>query len=392
MAESALLITGKKLWIAVATLVVATLLGAFLMPASTGGKIYQGKPLKDWCLLMFSNDPRQRAEATNFFGMQGVRILPELVVMLEPGDPYYRNVAWHHTDWLPQPIRVILLRRIRYPASDEIRMGATRALGMLGPAASMAAPALGKILEAGKPPSIWESAGALARLGASGVPALTNALQHRDATVRQAAASGLEQMGPSGSNAVPALVARLGDLNDPVREAVIRALASMSPASTHSLLEQVEHGQIRARIDAARALGMARVSRRLAEQPLLHMAEDPDAEVRSQALEALGDVLAIDPPAVARLIEGLGDDDRRVRASAAKSLGQLQGKAAVAVPALQRQLQDKSDASREAAAKALGQIGKSSTTAIPDLERLLQDRSPSVRQAATNALLILREL
>jgi len=374
-------------WLIAAGLVAAAaFLGGVLAPPTAGARVYQGKPLRIWCQQALSNDPRLSSEATNVLAQAGVAVIPHLSALLESGDPFYRTWAWRHSEWLPRAARTEILRRVKYPDSDTIRMGAARALGLFGPAAQGEIPSLSRAMQEGRPPYLWECGIALSKVGAPAVPALTNALAHTNSVVRQAAAANLERIGVSGSNSIPSLLRQLDDPTDYVREAVVRALAAMTPVSVPGLLQWISHGSRVERMGAARALALAHVSWRLAGSPLLAMANDPDPEVRTQALESLGDVGASDSATIARLIQALGETNGVARGTAAEALGKMQSRAAAAAPRLTELLTDSSEDVREVAARSLGKIGPAAKVAIPGLVRLLQDPSPGVRMAATTAL------
>jgi len=76
---------------------------------------------------------------------------------------------------------------------------------------------------------------ALARIGASSVPALIDALKDPSPEVRVQAARSLARMGDSGKAAVPVLIERLHDPNEEVRQASARALGQMGPAAAQAV-------------------------------------------------------------------------------------------------------------------------------------------------------------
>lgn len=76
---------------------------------------------------------------------------------------------------------------------------------------------------------------ALARIGASSVPALMDALKDPNPDVRVQAARSLARMGDSGKAAVPLLIERLHDPNEDVRQASARALGQMGPAAAEAV-------------------------------------------------------------------------------------------------------------------------------------------------------------
>ena len=77
----------------------------------------------------------------------------------------------------------------------------------------------------------------LTRCGAIGpgavaaVPALANALRHRDAKTRRDAAWALGRIGPGAATAVPALAEALGDVDEGVRRAAEYVLARLRDES-----------------------------------------------------------------------------------------------------------------------------------------------------------------
>jgi HEAT repeat protein len=100
-----------------------------------------------------------------------------------------------------------------------------------------ASPVQAQVDYLGRPMAEWESdlheavpevrrraALALAHFGALAVPALVEALDDQDFTVRAAASRALGEIGPAASDALPALVNALDDEAQGVREAAERAL------------------------------------------------------------------------------------------------------------------------------------------------------------------------
>jgi HEAT repeat protein len=75
---------------------------------------------------------------------------------------------------------------------------------------------------------------ALVLLGATAIPALTDALHSKDASRRREAAGVLGEMGATAAPAIPALRKALKDPNPDVRQAVDEALKAISQAPTMS--------------------------------------------------------------------------------------------------------------------------------------------------------------
>jgi HEAT repeat protein len=132
---------------------------------------------------------------------------------------------------------------------DLVRLIAAESLGDIGPPARDAIPALMEALKRdgsmnADPKSALEVPGAavraLARIGASAVPALVQLLRSDGKlSHRLSAASALREMGPVGREAVPALVAELQRASDRggqnYRQAVIEALGAMGPSAREAV-------------------------------------------------------------------------------------------------------------------------------------------------------------
>lgn len=80
----------------------------------------------------------------------------------------------------------------------------------------------------------------LGRIGAPAVPALIEALEHRDPIRRVQAATVLARIGPEAQQSVPALVELLDDEYERVRKAAARALGQIGPAAEDAVLPLLE--------------------------------------------------------------------------------------------------------------------------------------------------------
>lgn len=102
---------------------------------------------------------------------------------------------------------------------------AIQALGLLGPAAIDAVPALFEALKDTDASLRYWAALALGEIDAVAIPVLIKALSDTDFCVRWGAASALGQFGPVAKDAVPALVERLNDSHEYVRRRASLALS-----------------------------------------------------------------------------------------------------------------------------------------------------------------------
>jgi len=160
---------------------------------------------------------------------------------------------------------------------------------------------------------------------------------------------------PADKAAVPALVAALGDADDEVRTAAARSLGSIPDASAVLPLLKAAGGGGAAR-DAART-SLDRITGREADEAMLAALKDSDAKVRAEAARALG-VRRVST-AVASLLKVAEEAEPAVRALIFKALSNVvKGED---LPALAGVVARTSDASDEAAAAILA-----SAAQIPD--------------------------
>lgn len=116
-------------------------------------------------------------------------------------------------------------------------------LGVLGPSAQQAVPALIRALADSQPPVRRAAALALGWIdpaSAATVPVLTQALKDPDPTVRRAVAQSLGRSGAAAKDAVPILVARLDDPWSEVGRTVEWTLVKIGLADEVPLVQALE--------------------------------------------------------------------------------------------------------------------------------------------------------
>jgi HEAT repeat protein len=208
------------------------------------------------------------------------------IVIMEPRE-VWKNLSWTAHD--------IIEERARLEAAQE---AALRVLGELGPAASMA------------------------------VPAVTQALADRNSGIQLAAIQTLGNMGPEARSAISDLVQMLIHSNRSFREAAAEAL------------EQIDQNWVS---DPAVRSVMAVPVRQLSS------AGRP-GEIAVQTFTMIG------AAAVPVLIDELSSGNRIARENAARALGRIGTGAQASIPALTGALQDNHPWVREQAASALTKI------------------------------------
>ncbi|HLJ95498.1 MAG TPA: HEAT repeat domain-containing protein [Gemmataceae bacterium] len=206
------------------------------------------------------------------------------------------------------------------------------------------------------------------KIGPMATPLLRHALQDEDHNVREAAYSGLQDL---GARAVPSLVDALHDKNPRVRAEAVDALAVVGSHAKDALPDLVaafhdpdESVRIKAMLilryvdhDAVEILPtLLAISR-----------EDPSGRIRAQAVETVGVVGRLDAVrATPVLLQTLTDPDAEVRAESAEALGRLARHKVLpkeAIPGLQEALKDPVKGVRDEASEALAEAGVVGRTA-----------------------------
>jgi HEAT repeat protein len=233
------------------------------------------------------------------------------------------------------------------------RRSAAAILGLLGADAAVAVTSLITALHDPDEAVVFNSAQALAKIGAPAVPALIGASRDSEPSVRLAAVNALGEMGPAAIAAVAAIRERLDD--DCADVCAVAAVAFVG----------VLHDDV----------------------TLLAAALDDERSfVRQQAVSALGDhgpnaVIAADG-----ILGLLDDSDVDVRCQSAIALGRIKPMSSIAILALIERLNDPSLAVRQTATEALGNYGRHAQSAAPKLFELLTHPSPMMRERAGAAL------
>jgi HEAT repeat protein len=221
-------------------------------------------------------------------------------------------------------------RALRSAGAPERRRAAD-ALGLAGPAAREALPALAQALQDGDEAVRLNAAYALGALGGPAVPVLAEALRTTPEPLRRYAGYGLSA---AGAPAVEALTGLAQAPDEPARRAAVDALGDMGAAAAPAV--PVLAGALR----------------------------DESQWVRRQAAEALGTIGAAGGPAVEALAGALRDEQPFVRFNAALALARIGPAAAEAVPALAGTLADSDRYTRGWALLALRRIATPEATDI----------------------------
>lgn len=231
---------------------------------------------------------------------------------------------------------------------NTVRANAANALGMIGPEAKDAVPHLIELL---KDENYYVQDNVIHALEQidpeTGVIfALIKTMEGKTPIENMTAVQALGRIGPK---AVPALIEAMQDEDSSMRESAIYALWWMQPQTDPEATEVV--------LALIKALG------------------DENSDVRVRAADALGQIGPKASAAVPALIEALKDEDSSVRKSAAEALGKIGSETSVAVPALIKALKDEDSSVGSAAAYSLQQIGPEASESVPALIEALGDEA-----------------
>ena len=277
-------------------------------------------------------------------GAEAKNAEPELVELLQDKDDHVRVKAMKALSEIGN-ISQTDLQKIMQIMKDakvaDLRLQAILVIRRMGEEASDAVPVLTERLKDDSPDVREEAAKTLGNLGPlakSAVPALADALQHRDKKheVRQEAAlaignilaaSNISSDDPAGAatNAAVGAAALEAGLRDPIREVRLSSLQGLekmgSPGKTAvpQILKELKEKDREIRGQAVVTLGAIGPDAKEAVGPLAQIVVD-DKELRVSAGQALG---KIKKPAVTVLIKLLFNSSPQVRRVCIEALGEM---------------------------------------------------------------------
>ncbi len=273
--------------------------------------------------LLKSSDSDTQQTAAYALGGMGKSVLPDLVEMLKDADPAVRRGAAKG------------LGQIAYHARKEYT---DQHLDRGDPFSNSFAE---------KSAQVDLKAQEVSRdLCQEATPALVQALNDQDNSVRIYSASALVLIGSEVERTVPILTAGLADLDLEMRGVAALNLAWCGPKAKPAFPSLIR---------------------------ILN--EEQNTELRKIAMGIFGNLRAEGKDAVPALIEALKDRDTEIQISAVTALGYIGPEAKKAVPELLRLLKGKDTSLQISAVRALGDIGSGTEEVIPALERLNKDTS-----------------
>jgi HEAT repeat protein len=248
------------------------------------------------------------------------------------------------------------------------------ALGMIGPKANQAIPALTNLA----------------------TPAFTNLATYKG---ERSAIWALGQIGPEAKSAVPTIIRTLADSeSDPLfnsKEEIILALGRIGPDAKQAvpaIIKYLNNDLATVRKAACEALGGIGVNATMAVPDITKLLKrDMDNEPRLAGVKALGNIGHDSKPAIPILIALLKSKDNQLSREEDQlswSAGVALGKIASSddVHSIADLLDNKDAQIRAVAAYTLGRIGSEAHSALPTVTELLKDKNSSVRMRAARAI------
>ncbi len=268
-----------------------------------------------------------------------------------------------------------------------VKMAAIAAVGQIGADSKAAAKAFGDLLkDQNVGPKVRQTiAGALLKMGKTGVPPLIDALKDENYFIRIEVLNAMAQ-GDGGiipHEAVPYLLTGLSDPNTNIKKQSQACLDKLGKNAGVALAAALKNKDEKVQLAAAKALEKSGVEDKAAVPDLAAGLKNPSEYIRGVCAEALAKLGQDAEGATAELIAAVTDKSDTVRKHVGQALKNIGRKV---LPKLVEMLKDKDPVVRAGAAAALGELGKIAQTAVPNLQALAKDPDKSVQDAARAAV------
>jgi HEAT repeat protein len=228
---------------------------------------------------------------------------------------------------------------------------------------------------------------ALTALGAVAEPDLARALDGTRATaVRQAAASGLVQVGVSETATLEKLRDCLDDDDAVLAEIASLALARSGQAALPYLVEAADASRLESRRWALLAISQIGTAADASSPALVSLLRAADPSLQLSAALALANTSSEPSEGLAILLEAARSPSAEIQELAAERMGRLRSPSEPAVEGLMPLLRSESPAVACQAALALGRLRARQPAVRVALEQALQHRDLEVRRSSLIAL------
>lgn len=215
----------RKLLIALA--IILALAGFWILREELSYRraTYKGRHAGEWAAEFYPNfDPRSTNEATIALRTMGSNAVPMLLALLNAHEPIYEKTFLQNAKRLPRGARSYLFQKIKPGQTAGLRIGAARALGVIGPEAAEAVPDLIVALTDPEPGIRWAAARALSGMGSNAIVFLAEAADSTNSDTRHSAIYALGEAGTNAIGAVVPLIRCTRDTNESIRASAFYSL------------------------------------------------------------------------------------------------------------------------------------------------------------------------
>lgn len=273
--------------------------------------------------LYANHEPHGTNAAAVAFRAMGTNAVPVLRSLVHLRDPFYEKAILKHGRHLPAKPRSYLFRKLRPGRNIEYRLGAIRALGIIGPDANAALPELLNALADSDSRLRWLAAQTIALLGPEAIalliPLTTNANLH----LRHAAVYALGEARTNALPAAPSLIYSTMDTNESVRASAYYSLSRIGRgAFPDTVAMAVTNQDAKVRNAAFRALIVLLPPPGRMPGSHLTLATNT-ADIRRLAILSLSRSRLTNQHALSLFQTALEDEDPTVRTTAQRALARL---------------------------------------------------------------------
>lgn len=277
---------------------------------------YQGRSLSSW---LAEPDDWSHARERAIIAM-GTNAVPALVVHLQARDSMLGRMARSAERFLPRRLWVLAMQWTRPVEARDRRLLAARALGILGPVAEPAIPALARALGDPHPIVVEAAVESLRRIGPQSLPVLVTALRTTNDLTYGYVCTALSRFSPAATPALSELVRLLPDIPPHRREHLIQALASMGSPVVPALATLLQSSDPETRKVGVAALQNLTAGGYGAVKEVIALLKNPDPAIRAGAAQVLAGPTVWGRQAVAAIVGTLQDPDESVRLAAVEAL------------------------------------------------------------------------
>ena len=285
---------------------------------------HNGKTAKEWAGELYLNyNPRTTNAATEAFIVMGSNAVPALRALINSRAPIYEKTFLQQARRIPIAARQYLFQKLKPGRSLEYRIGAVRAIGVIGETAVEALPELVTAISETNSQIRWAAAQAISSLGPQAISALTNLLTDTNTDVRHSAIYGLGEAGTNALPAAPALILATLDTNQHIRASTYYSLSRIGRSALPMAVEMAAtHTNDTIRDAAFHSLIVLLPNPIRVPQSLL-VASTNTAEIRRLAIIALSRSRITNSYAMKLFQTATNDEDATVRDAATLALERL---------------------------------------------------------------------